>query len=313
MDDAGKSPIALFVYNRPDHARLTLENLRHNVGASETSLHVFSDGPRSAEDEAPVAAVRRLVHAVDGFRSVQVHEAPTNQGLANSVIAGVSRVLEAHTRVIVMEDDLVSSPHMLNYMNAALDRYEAEPAVFTVAAYNHPPSLMPMPADYPYDCFFLPRNSSWGWATWKDRWAKAVWESEDLRSLLRVPARRRAFANAGADLPGMLDDQLAGRVDSWAVRWSYAHFRHNALCLCPTRSYVDNIGNDGSGVHCRPSDIYANNLGTAPVSPTFPDEIFVDPEILQAFQAVYRRSLLKRLKRKIRTLGQGNRAARSST
>ncbi|MCB1441978.1 MAG: hypothetical protein KDJ72_03070, partial [Methyloceanibacter sp.] len=170
---SGTAPVALFVYNRADHAQATLEALRGNALASETDLYVFSDGPKSDADRAGVDAVRKLLSGIEGFRSVNVTARPENIGLAQSIIGGVTEIVERHGRVIVIEDDLVTHPATLTYFNRMLDRFETHAGVFSIGAYSHPASIMPVPDDYGYDVYAIPRMQCWGWATWRDRWAKA--------------------------------------------------------------------------------------------------------------------------------------------
>jgi hypothetical protein len=241
------SPIALFAYNRPLHLQRTVEALRQNSMAAASHLHVFCDGPASRESEAAVLQVRAFARTIDGFASVTVHERDTNLGLAKSIIDGVTRLCEDHGRIIVVEDDLLVSPRFLDYMNRALDRYEAEPSVMQVSGH-----MFPVEVAVSEDAFFLPFVTSWGWATWTRAWR---WFDADAKGYARLsadPALRRAFNMDGAyDYFGMLAKQQRGEVDSWAIRWNLSVFLQGGLVLYPRRSLVRNLGFDGSGVHTR--------------------------------------------------------------
>ena len=120
------APVALFVYNRPDHTRQTLEALARNRGAETTTLYVFSDGPKpnaSAEERQRIAVTRQLVCSQPWVRNIILVESDANRGLADSIVAGVQRVLAEHGRVIVLEDDIVTSPGFLEFMNRGLELY----------------------------------------------------------------------------------------------------------------------------------------------------------------------------------------------
>ena len=119
------APVAVFAYRRPEHLRRAVSSLAANPQAATTDLHVFCDGPKGRRDETDVQAVRALARGIKGFRSLTVVENKFNRGLAESIIAGVTQVVEAQGRVIVVEDDLVLSPHFLAFMNQALDCYAA--------------------------------------------------------------------------------------------------------------------------------------------------------------------------------------------
>ncbi|MEQ8234743.1 MAG: FkbM family methyltransferase [Gammaproteobacteria bacterium] len=284
-----RPPVALFAYNRRDHLESTVGALQRNRGASETHLTVFLDGARDAADAAGVTAAREYARTIDGFATVELREAPVNRGLARSIIDGVSELVERDGRVVVIEDDLVTAPGALDYFRFMLDRYAAQPNVFSVSAYSHPRGAMALPADYPYDVYFVHRMMCWGWATWRDRWRQADWEMADFDDFLASPGLVRAYHHQiGADSLGTLKRCVAGEKDVWACRWVYAHFKHGALCACPTTSLVDNIGLDGSGANCGTDHRLRNDLpesiGPDPVTPPYP---FVDPRVLEAFMSVY--------------------------
>ncbi len=233
------APVVLFAYKRPIELAQTIKALQANFLSSESELYVFVDGPKNAADTPKVAAVYQLVEAISGFRTIHRHYATANRGLANSVIAGVSQVMAQHGRAIVLEDDLVTSPNFLDFMNQALQQYQHEPKVFSLAGYNFAFNEMPQ---YPFDGFFYPRTGSWGWATWADRWQLADWHLTDYDEFMADKSRRRSFHYYGSDRLRMLRKYRAGTIDSWAIRWCYAQAKVSGLTLRPTFSKVKNIG-----------------------------------------------------------------------
>lgn len=294
------APIALFAYNRPWHTRQTIEALRANELAAKSDFHVFVDGPRGAEDLPLVAEVRDYLTTIEGFGSIRLVARDQNLGLAQSVISGVSEVVGTYGRVIVLEDDIVTSPYFLRFLNEGLDRYADEERVFTVCGYNHPPSLMPFPEDYRYNVYFNYRSSSWGWGTWRDRWSSIDWDVSDFASFIRDKESRASFTRGGVDLVPMLQSQMEGRLDSWAIRWCYAQFKQEALALMPVRSLVNNIGLDGSGTHSGRLKEFDNDLDSCRSSWSFPDRIEVDEAVMERFRAVYVPGLLLRCKQLLR-------------
>lgn len=254
------APIALFAYRRAEHLRRTLAALAANPEASQSSLHVFCDGAKGAGDAAAVEEVRAIAHGVRGFAGVQVHARERNAGLASSIIEGVTQVLESHARVIVVEDDLVVSPHFLAYMNEALRVYEHDEPVASVHGYSYP-TARALP-----ETFFLRGADCWGWATWPRAWRHFEPDGAKLRDELRERGLAHAFDLDGAyPYVRMLDDQVAGRNDSWAIRWHASAYLRGMLTLHPGRSLVCNIGHDGSGTHSGQHDVFATMMATAPV------------------------------------------------
>ncbi|OIO05539.1 MAG: hypothetical protein AUJ49_01170 [Desulfovibrionaceae bacterium CG1_02_65_16] len=241
------APIVLFVYNRPEHTRRTLQSLRRNALARHSRLFVFADGPKNEADAVRVGQVRAQFKDFSGFADVRMTFRNENRGLARSVIAGVSEVVAEHGRVIVMEDDLVSGHYFLTFMNQVLDRYADRPDIFSASGYVYPYTPRP---DYPHDVLLLSRSSTWGWGTWRDRWEQADWKMTGARQRLNDPAYREALRVGGNDVPAMLEQWLDGRIDSWGLPWFCTHVAHQAGALFPVRNQIINIGLDGSGVHC---------------------------------------------------------------
>lgn len=254
------APIALFAYRRPDHLRRTLDALQRNELASSTPLLIFCDGAASAADQPAVDAVRRLAAAVTGFASVEVVRQPRNLGLAQSIISGVSAVTAAYGRVIVVEDDLVVAPHFLRFMNDALVRYADDTRIASVNGY-----MYPLPGTAP-DLFFLRDADCWGWATWKRAWD--VFDADGPRLLQELQVRGLASFfdfDGGYPYMDMLRDQIAGRNNSWAIRWRASVILADMLSLFPGQSLVHNIGMDGSGEHCSASTVYDTHIRMIPV------------------------------------------------
>jgi hypothetical protein len=240
------APIALFVYNRPWHTRQTVEALLANAEAAQSALYVFSDAPRNAAASRAVAEVRSYIHSIAGFKSVTIIERKTNLGLARSIIDGVTQLCDEYGRVIVLEDDLVTSPHFLSYMNDALALYENEDRVMQIAGY-----MFPVELDLKEDALFLPFTSSWGWATWERAWRHFDAEGTGHQRLVDDQNLRRAFdLNGNYGYSRMLESQLRGETDSWAIRWYLSVFLMNGLTLYPKKTLVGNLGFDGSGVNC---------------------------------------------------------------
>ena len=246
------APIVLFVYNRPMHVQQTVEALKQNRLSEQSELFIFSDAPRTEAQEEKVKEVRRYIHQITGFKSVKIVERKTNFGLARSVIEGVSKVIQDYGRVIVLEDDLQVSPYFLDFMNSALDTYENEDKVMHISGYMFPIGDLDLP-----ETFFLRGASCWGWATWAKAWKMFESDTKNLLDAIRAKKLEHEFDMQGTvGYTNMLEHQLNGDVDSWAVRWYASVFLNEGNCLHPAQSLVNNIGHDGTGVHCGTNTIY---------------------------------------------------------
>lgn len=239
------APIALFVYNRPEHTRRTVEALCGNAGADESDLFVYSDAPATEDSAERVAEVRAYVHSLKGFRSVHVIERDQNLGLARSIIDGVTQLCHERGRVIVVEDDLLTSRWFLKYLNDGLEVFACDDQVASIHAYL-PPVSLPV-----HQNFFLYGADCWGWATWQRAWTGFVADGGLLLREIQDHPRRRYFDYIG-NLPhtAMLKGYMNGSNNSWAIRWHASAFVREWLTLHPARTLVTNIGLDGSGTHC---------------------------------------------------------------
>jgi len=254
------APIALFVYKRPWHTRQTVEALKKNELAKESELFIFSDGPKSEADKEKVFEVREYVKTIGGFKSVVTIEREQNLGLAQSIIKGVTEIVNKYGRIIVLEDDMVSSLYFLKFMNEALEFYKDEEKVISIHGYIYPvkPSLP--------ETFFLRGADCWGWATWKRGWDLFEEDGTKLFHELKKKKLVKEFDINGAyPYSKMLKNQIKGKNDSWAVRWYASAFLQDKLTLYPGNSLIYNTGLDASGTHCSITNIYDAEISRKPV------------------------------------------------
>lgn len=295
------APVVLFVYNRLDHTINVLESLAKNFLADRTDLYVFSDAAKTENGLEKVNAVREYIRRDDwrkDFQNVTVIEAENNQGLARSIIGGVTKIIEAYGNVIVIEDDLVLSPYFLQYMNGALDYYKEVPDIWSISGYSFPMKSL---KKYPQDVFYSYRGCSWGWATWQDRWIRTDWEVKDYPKLMSDTAWQKRFNRGGADLTGMLTMQMEGKINSWAVRWVFAQSNLEMYTVYPKSSYILNDGCDGSGTHVGKTSEYQTDISKGAGECRF-EKTGIDPKIAKEFWYKYSDTLDKKIKRNLKKL-----------
>ncbi len=278
------APVVVFAYNRPLHLQRTLDALAASRLAGQTVVHVFADGPRKPEAADAVAAVRDVLAreaTTARFADFHVHASPVNLGLANSIIGGVGKVLAERGRVIVLEDDLLVSADFLEFMNDCLEFYKDDPKVGAVTGYS---PLAALPAGYSGDVFLVHRNSSQGWGTWSRVWDGVDWSASGIDRLERDYGLRRAFNREGNDRYDRLRRQLAGRIDSWSIRFGLSLFLRGMGTLYPAVNRIANTGYDGSGIHSGTGKPMNEHVAEAPYTLR---AVEVDPRLQHAFRRVY--------------------------
>ncbi|MDX2003047.1 MAG: sugar transferase [Chitinophagales bacterium] len=306
MSTYSLAPIVLFVYARPWHTQQTLKYLSAAKLSSESTLYIFCDGPKpNATDDVrnKIEEVRAVVKSAQWAKDVIISESATNRGLANSIIAGVTEVIEKHGKAIILEDDLLVHHDFLAYMNAALDKFANNQQVFSITGYQ-------FPAKFPEklsNTFFFEDIASWSWATWKRAWTHfdplaTGWEQ--MKSDIQL--RQRFDFNGAAAYFEMLRKQMETKeIDSWAIRWYWSVFKNGGVNLYPKYSLVKNIGFDGSGSHGADNDINNTILYDKEFVPEWPKNLYCDSKGHQAIVAFWKQqrnpSIISRALRKLKS------------
>lgn len=250
------APIVLFVYNRPFHAQQTIEALQKNELADESELFIYSDAAKNEEARKSVDEVREYIETISGFKKVTVTKRQKNWGLANSIIEGVTKTVNEYGKIIVLEEDLVTSPYFLKFMNEALEFYKDERKIWHISGWNYS-----IKGDGLEDVFTWRAMNCWGWATWSGRWSHY---DKDAQKIATTFSREeiKAFNIDGfyRDFWAQIKDNREKRIDTWAIFWYVTIFKNSGLCLNPVNTFVRNIGLDGSGENCINYDVYQKEL-----------------------------------------------------
>jgi hypothetical protein len=241
------APICLFTYNRLTETKQTIYALQKNYLSKNSDLFIFSDGPKNEQAVSKVEEVRKYLQSISGFKSISIIESSINKGLANSIISGVSQIINQYGKVIVLEDDLITSPNFLNFMNQALEFYSNKKKIQSINGYSL--SIR----HKTYDIYFQQRPFSWGWATWADRWDEEIFNKEKIHITINNQNKTLSLfrKKCGTDIPKMLINSINNKNDSWYVRWAFSHFINKTYSVYPTYSLIENIGFSQYGTHCK--------------------------------------------------------------
>jgi hypothetical protein len=296
------APIALFVFNRPWHTQQTIEALLKNELAGKSELFVYSDGPRLANDLEAVQSVRAYIRSITGFKTITVIERENNIGLAWSIISGVTEIMKRYDKVIVLEDDLVSSRFFLKFMNDGLERYKYHQSVMHISGYMFPIDAKGLP-----ETFFYRSASCWGWATWSRAWSNFRRDSPKLIHDFSKGDISRFNIDDAYDFWSQIKENQKRRIETWAIFWYASVFQKKGLCLHPSQSLIQNIGHDNSGAHCKKTNVFTGPLRTDPVEyfePVIEENVEAVARLRSYFRAI-RPSFFSRVRSKIsRTVAQ---------
>jgi hypothetical protein len=294
------APIALFVYNRLDHTKQTITALQKNELAGKSELFIYSDASNNKNTTSEVKGVREYLRTIDGFKNITIVERKNNWGLAKSIINGVTSIVNEYGKIIVLEDDIVTSPYFLKFMNEALDFYKDEGKVWHISGWNYPLNIKTKE-----NLFFWNTMNCWGWATWQDRWKHFNKDPEKLINNWS-PEQIHSFdlKNSGVFWK-QVEDNYFKKIDTWAIFWYSAIFENKGLCLNPCDSLVQNIGLDGSGTNCGNNNDFDSNLNFLNLNNfIFPDKpvisIFATNRIVKYYKK--RKYFFAKVKRKLKII-----------
>ena len=289
------APICLFTYSRLNETKRTIDCLKNNHLADQSDLYIFSDGPKNHLVAENVDSVRKYLKKITGFRSVTIIESENNRGLATSIISGVSLIIKIKGKVIVLEDDLISSRNFLSFMNEALEFYEGNHKIFSISGFT---LRLPSLKNYSKDFYLGYRASSWGWGTWADRWDQVDWEVREYAAFQQNPFQKLKFMRGGSDMPGMLKKQMEGRIDSWAIRWCFDQYKKNMLTVFPATSKIKNIGIGEHATHTKKTKRFETSLDIGgKIKFHFDNYPLIDKKLLKEFKN--NSSIIRRLKDKL--------------
>lgn len=269
------SPIGLSVYSRLPHIKKTVTSLSRNKLASESILFIFSDGPQRG-DEEKVRAVRRYLRTISGFKEIHIIERDRNSRVENNR-NGIRRLLDEYGKIIYLEEDIVTAPKFIDFMNKALDFYRNDPRIISVTGYS-PPIILP--SGYVKDIYLSLRFSAWGFGIWKDRYDKIKMKIEGYDNFHKDPKALKRFRMGGEDLMELLRLEFEGKIDALDVKIMFQQFQQNLYTLAPARSLVQNTGHDGTGVHCTKTDKYSSVLDMSERTLRMEENIEPDQDLL---------------------------------
>jgi GT2 family glycosyltransferase len=242
------APIVLFTYNRLWHTTQTIEALQKNELASQSDLFIYSDGVKDNDSNSIIHELRKYLKTITGFKSITIIERDKNWGLADSIIDGVTEIVNKFGKIIVLEDDIITSPYFLKFMNNSLDFHENKSKVWHVSGWNYPIDPDSLPST-----IAIPIMNCWGWGTWATNWK--------FFSKNPIAEYNLLIKNRSLQMKFDIDNSInnwkqiklnhQNKINTWAIYWHATIFKNQGLCINPTISLTQNIGFDNSATNCK--------------------------------------------------------------
>lgn len=288
------APVIVFVYCRLKHTQKTLQALNENFLVEKTDLYIFSDAAKSEAVTGSVEAVREYITAFsknNNFKNTYIIKSECNKGLADSIIEGVSLIINQRETVIVLEDDLITSKNFLGFMNDCLEYYKDNSEIGAISGFTYPLRCL---KHYKEDVFISPTGNSWGWATWKEVWNQVDWEVKYYKQWRGNRKERKKFDSIQYGIANMLDSQMEKKIDSWAVRWDFHFYVNKLYTIYPRKSLILNIGFDGSGVHCGTENILQDTVN-GEIKKYNPKKVVINKRIIREMSRFNKQNILNKI------------------
>lgn len=244
------APVIVFAYNRPSHLKQTLDSLQKNYLFEDTKVFIFCDGPKENCSEDNLKLIKETQDIAKKNSNSIVRISKQNQGLAKSIIKGVTEIINEFGSVIVLEDDIITGKYFLKFMNDSLNKYKNNKEVWHITGWHEPTNF-----EDGNNSFFYPLMDCWSWGTWQDRWNKYKKNPEELIS--SYTKKMIHEFNVDGLVPNKWNQVIGNYIgvnNTWAIFWYATILKNKGLCLAPANSLVKNVGFDNTGVHSKKSE-----------------------------------------------------------
>ena len=208
------SPVALFIFNRPEITQQIVEILqRINI----PTLFVVADGPRPGNlgDEVLCRQTREIVDSISWDCKIHKLYREVNVGCGHSPAQGLDWVFSQVDRCIILEDDCIPHPSFFRYCSELLERYLVDPRIMMISGDNYLLGSYPISDSY----LFSINTQTHGWATWRRAWERYDFYMKDWPQVRSLSWLNQLLANKSY-------------AKSWLKNFDFAYYEanHNPNC-----------------------------------------------------------------------------------
>lgn len=272
--------IAIFAYNRPELFLSSIKAIRENANFTDFRYFIFIDGPKT---ELDLYAINEVNHISEEFIlgvKGQIFRSQKNEGLKESVVKGLDFVFSKYESAIVLEDDIEVSSTFLNAMRTKLQMHCRDQKIGSITGLS-PSSILSF--IFRNSDYLASRHSSWGWATWADRWNVIEWDVSKYSPADSLKYKDTLSAISG-DLGRMWDLMIAKKIDSWSIIFDANMARRGYKCLYSGTPLIQNLGFQSQSTHFSNQSLLSylqrkSHLNIKPISNKYVDSSFSDLQL----------------------------------
>ena len=245
-----KTPIAFFIFNRPELTEQVFQAISEQRPAK---LLVVADGARNGrvgESERCLQA-RAILKRIDWECELLTNFSELNLGCRDRLTSGLNWVFDQVEEAIVLEDDCVPDSSFFTYCEELLERYRDDERVFQIcgSACQKVNTQGGMDSQS-YSYYFSKINYVWGWASWRRAWKKhdvhmSVWPEVREKNYLRDLGDPR-FVEFWSE---RFEEVYQKKLDTWDYQWVFTSWVNNGLAIVPSVNLIKNIGFGPEATH----------------------------------------------------------------
>lgn len=262
------TPMLLITYNRPLILKKLLEALSE---IKPKNIYIFSDGPKSDNDEVKIFQVQKLIDSIEWKCNIRKKISKKNLGCQRGVSSAITWFFENEKKGIILEDDCIPSKSFFTYISHLLNKYEDDLRISMISGSNL--GYAGNGKDYSY--FYSKFSIVWGWGTWANRWKDYNKNISQNSSQLFSKENIMACKKKGITNKFILNVQKSfeGKIDSWGYLWSYVNLIENRLSIIPSYNLIKNVGFGSEATHTKITTSFSKleieNMPPKIKSPTF--------------------------------------------
>lgn len=262
------TPILLITFNRPDHARRVLSEIRKQ---QPSELYICQDGPRegNTDDLAKVQEVRNVVNElVDWPCNLHTLYQEKNLGCGPGPVAGISWFFDNVEMGIILEDDCIPNSDFFLYCAELLERYKKDERIGFIGGCNYQDGQKRGDGSY---YFSMGHHGTWGWACWRRVWIEYDYalgsiSQRDFSLMIRHYGRGHRFVTYWEEIfDRVKNDRM--NDSAWDYQFYFTCWKNFQLAVMPNVNLVSNIGDGSDATHTSgiSSLLYQNTVGILPL------------------------------------------------
>lgn len=231
--------VVIVAFNRPFHLKKCIKSIKiaKSFFNEEIKFTIVIDKDNN-EGNRWKETIK--VSKDSGFKTVLNNK---NQGLRNNILGIIENFQNSHyDRLIIIEDDILIMENFFNLFKKMFDYYESDNKVFQISGFS------PLTYDLNHTVLY-PRLSTWGWGTWRNKLPVQKDILIDWNNFKLSKDQKSYYKKYFPDVLRLHNLQRLKKINAWSLDYLHYMAMNDLVTAYPSKSFIKNIGFDGSGTN----------------------------------------------------------------